>query len=43
MKKLKKFIKLCIYFIAFLGIIYISIYFTASITKKLDINTSNGY
>ena len=43
MKKLVKFIKFLIYFIAFLGIVYAGIYLFASITKKLDINTSNGY
>jgi len=43
MKKLKKFIKFCSFFIAFIGVIYVGIYFIASITKKLDINTSNGY
>ena len=43
MKKLKKFTKFCIYSIAFLGVVYVGIYFFASITKKLDINTSNGY
>jgi len=43
MKKLKKIIKFCIYFVAFLGIVYVGIYLVASITKKLDINTSSGY
>jgi len=43
MKKLRKFSKFCIYFIAILGVIYVGIYLFASITKKLDINTSNGY
>ena len=43
MKKLRKFSKFCIYSIAVLGVIYVGIYLVASITKKLDINTSNGY
>ena len=43
MKKLKKFIKINIYLLIFLIIIYSGIYLVASITKKLDINTSNGY
>jgi len=43
MKKLKKFIKFSLYLLIFLSVIYIGIYLVASITKKLDINTSNGY
>ena len=43
MKKLKKFIKFSIYLFIFLMIIYTGIYLVASITQKLDINTSNGY
>ena len=43
MKKLKKVIKLCSIFIIFFIICYLGIYFVGSITKKLDINTSNGY
>ena len=43
MKKGKKFIKICIFFIALLGIFYVSIYMFARFTSNLDINTSNGY
>ena len=43
MKKLKKTIKLFIFSIVFFMFIYLGIYLVASITKKLDINTSNGY
>jgi len=43
MKKIKKFIKFCVYLLVFLLVVYIGIYLVASITKKLDINTSSGY
>ncbi len=43
MKKIKKFIKFSLYLLIFLGVLYVGIYLVASITKKLDINTSNGY
>ena len=43
MKKGKKIIKICIFFIALLGIFYVSIYMFARFTSNLDINTSNGY
>jgi len=43
MKKYIKFIKIMISLLAFLGACYASLYLVASITKKLDINTSNGY
>ena len=43
MKKIKKIIKIILFFIVFLLIIYFGIYFFASMTKKLDISTSNGY
>jgi len=40
---MKKFIKISIFLFIFLMTIYSGIYLIASITKKLDINTSNGY
>ena len=43
MKKIKKIIRIPLFFIVFIVIIYFSIYFFASLTKKLDINASNGY
>ena len=43
MKKMKKLIKICVFSIIFFIFIYFGIYLTASLTKKLDINTSNGY
>ena len=43
MKKLKKIIKVPLYLLIFFTTTYIGIYLVASITKKLDINTSNGY
>ena len=43
MKKLKNFIKFWGYLLVFLCTIYVGIYLVASITKKLEINTSNGY
>ena len=43
MKKYIRIIKVLLYFLAFLGACYASLYLIASITKKLDINTSNGY
>ena len=43
MKKLKKLTKILIFSIVFFMFIYLGIYLIASITKKLDINTSNGY
>ena len=43
MKKIKKIIKFLLFLLVCLGIIYVCIYLVASITKKLDINTSNGY
>lgn len=43
MKKIKKFSKFLIALVVFLGTIYSSLYIVAGITKKLNINTSNGY
>ena len=43
MKKIIKIIKLFLYLLVFLCALYASTYLVASITKKLDINTSNGY
>lgn len=43
MKKLKKLGKILIFGIVFFMFAYLGIYLIASITKKLDINTSNGY
>ncbi|MBR6689911.1 MAG: PBP1A family penicillin-binding protein [Bacilli bacterium] len=43
MKKLKKVVKIFIFCIVFFMFSYLGIYLIASITKKLDINTSNGY
>ena len=43
MKKLKKLGKIFIFCIVFFMFAYFSVYLVASITKKLDINTSNGY
>ena len=43
MKKLKKLTKFSLFCLVILMVIYFSIYFIASLTKKLDINASNGY
>ena len=43
MKKLNRISKISLIIIGFLIVFYIGIYFVASISKKLDINTSNGY
>ena len=43
MKKLKKLGKMLTFSIVFFMFSYLGIYLVASITKKLDINTSNGY
>ena len=43
MKKLRKLIKIALYLLVFTLIVYLGIYLVASITRKLDINTSNGY
>ena len=43
MKKLKKVMKIMAFFIVIFSFAYFGIYFIASITKKLDINTANGY
>ena len=43
MKKLIKIIKISLYLLVFALTVYLGIYIVASITKKLDINTSNGY
>lgn len=43
MKKFKKILKIFTFCIVISAFIYFGIYFFASITKKLDINTSNGY
>lgn len=43
MKKLKKPLKILAFFIVICAFIYFGVYMVASITKKLDINTSNGY
>jgi len=43
MKKLKKLGKIFIFCIVFFMFTYFGIYLAASLTKKLDINTSNGY
>ncbi len=43
MKKLNRISKIALIIVGFLIVFYIGIYFVASISKKLDINTSNGY
>ena len=43
MKRIKKILKFPLIFIVFLVTIYVGTYFVASLTKKLDINSSNGY
>ncbi len=43
MKKLNRVSKISLIIIGFLIVLYIGIYFVASISKKLDINTFNGY
>ena len=43
MKKFKKIGKIFIICIVIFMFSYFGIYFIASLTKKLDINTSNGY
>lgn len=43
MKKLKKLIKIFTFCTVFFMFTYFGIYIIASLTKKLDINTSNGY
>ena len=43
MKKLKRIIKIFVFFIVILLIIHSGIYLVASMTTKLDINASNGY
>ena len=43
MKKIKKIGKILIFLIVLFMFSYLGIYLIASITKKLDINTSNGY
>ena len=43
MKKLKKIVKISLFCVVFFMITYFGIYFVASMTTKLDINTSNGY
>lgn len=43
MKKMKKVMKIMAFFIVIFAFAYFGIYFIASITKKLDINTANGY
>lgn len=43
MKKLNTISKIALIIVGFLIVFYIGIYFVASISKKLDINTSNGY
>ena len=43
MKKLKKIVKISIFFVVIFMISYLSLYLVASITSKLDINSSNGY
>ena len=43
MKKLKKLGKILIFCVVFFMFTYFGVYLIASLTKKLDINTSNGY
>ena len=43
MKKLKKLGKISIFFVVIFMLSYLSLYLVASITSKLDINSSNGY
>ena len=43
MKKFKKIIKMFVFCVVFFMFSYLIIYLVASLTKKLDINTSNGY
>ena len=43
MKKVKKVIKIGIFSLVFFMFTYLGIYLVASMTNKLDINTSNGY
>ncbi len=43
MKKMKKCLKLFTFFIVILTFLYLGIYLVASLTTKLDINSSNGY
>ena len=43
MKKLKKLGKISIFFVVIFMLSYVSLYLVASITSKLDINSSNGY
>lgn len=43
MKRLKKPLKILAFFIAICAFVYFGVYMVASITRKLDINTSNGY
>ena len=43
MKKLKKFLKIFIFCIIIFIFAYLGLYLIASMTKKLDINTMNGY
>ncbi len=43
MKKFKKIFKILIILIIFFGTFYCGIYFIASVSKKLNINTANGY
>ena len=43
MKKIKKLVKFSIIFIVIICIIYAGLYLVGSISKKLDINLSNGY
>lgn len=43
MKKLKKIAKISLIFVVIIMVLYASLYFIASMTKKLDINASNGY
>lgn len=43
MKKLKKLLKIFIFCMAIFITLYYGVYFVASLTKKLNINTANGY
>ncbi len=43
MKKLRKSLKIFVIFTLFFSFLYFGVYLTASLTKKLDINTANGY
>ena len=43
MKKFKKLVKFIVFCVVIFSFAYLSLYLVASITNKLDVNTSNGY